>query len=140
MPSKRGGLLNARTVHCPEFVDNERAIVTAGLANEVEAVNQCICRGAVHRHVRGRGAWPLAVARVNVRFGSKADIGEGATDVRFTPKSGHSPTRRCVPKGRSHEVGFTRKLKPYFSKIDFAVRERRNDRYCAASDAVNATG
>jgi len=22
------------------------------------------------------------------RFGSKADIGEGATDVRFTPKSG----------------------------------------------------
>jgi len=26
----------------------------------------------------------------NVRFGSKADIGEGATDVRFTPKSGHS--------------------------------------------------
>src|SRR5262249_1989881 len=23
-----------------------------------------------------------------VRFGSKADIGEGATDVRFTPKSG----------------------------------------------------
>src|SRR6516164_1022114 len=25
----------------------------------------------------------------NVRFGSKADIGEGASDVRFTPKSGH---------------------------------------------------
>jgi hypothetical protein len=25
----------------------------------------------------------------NVRFGSKADIGEGPTDVRFTPKSGH---------------------------------------------------
>jgi|SRR6516162_10777969 len=24
-----------------------------------------------------------------VRFGSEADIGEGATDVRFTPKSGH---------------------------------------------------
>jgi hypothetical protein len=23
------------------------------------------------------------------RFGSKADIGEGATDVRFTSKSGH---------------------------------------------------
>jgi len=47
------------------------------------------------------------------------------------------------PKGRGHEVGLTRKLKPYFSKIDFAVRERRNDRYCTASDlafAVNATG
>src|SRR6516162_2110339 len=27
--------------------------------------------------------------RPNVRFGSKADIGEGATDVRFTPESGH---------------------------------------------------
>jgi hypothetical protein len=25
----------------------------------------------------------------HVRFGSKADIGEGPTDVRFTPKSGH---------------------------------------------------
>jgi hypothetical protein len=25
----------------------------------------------------------------DVRFGSKADIGEGATDVRFTPGSGH---------------------------------------------------
>jgi tripartite-type tricarboxylate transporter receptor subunit TctC len=25
----------------------------------------------------------------HVRFGSKADIGEGGTDVRFTPKSGH---------------------------------------------------
>jgi hypothetical protein len=31
----------------------------------------------------------------NVRFGSKADIEEGATDVRFTPKSGH--TRRFRP-------------------------------------------
>ena len=29
------------------------------------------------------------VKRAHVRFGSKADIGEGATDVRFTPKSGH---------------------------------------------------
>jgi len=29
----------------------------------------------------------------NVRFGSKADIGEGATDVRFTPKSGHGSAR-----------------------------------------------
>jgi hypothetical protein len=25
----------------------------------------------------------------DVRFGSKADIGEGAIDVRFTPESGH---------------------------------------------------
>ena len=26
---------------------------------------------------------------LNVRFGSKADIGGGAADVRFTPESGH---------------------------------------------------
>jgi hypothetical protein len=26
---------------------------------------------------------------LTVRFGSKADIGEGAIDVRFTPKTGH---------------------------------------------------
>src|SRR5262249_2619159 len=32
----------------------------------------------------------------DVRFGSKADIGEGATDVRFTPKSGHwNSAARC---------------------------------------------
>jgi hypothetical protein len=29
-------------------------------------------------------------SRPNVRFGSKADIGETATDVRFTPKSRHA--------------------------------------------------
>ena len=28
----------------------------------------------------------------DVRFGSKADIGEGATDVRFTPESGDPHT------------------------------------------------
>src|SRR6516162_7695297 len=36
--------------------------------------------------------WPCASQRrpaADVRFGSKADIGEGAIDVRFTPKSGH---------------------------------------------------
>jgi hypothetical protein len=41
------------------------------------------------------------------------------------------------------EVGFTRNLKPYFSKTDFAVCVRKNDKYCTASDlafAVNATG
>jgi hypothetical protein len=27
--------------------------------------------------------------RRDVRFGSKADIGEGAVNVRFTPESGH---------------------------------------------------
>jgi hypothetical protein len=29
------------------------------------------------------------VLKANVRFGSKADMGKGATDVRFTPESGH---------------------------------------------------
>jgi hypothetical protein len=43
----------------------------------------------------------------------------------------------------NHEDGFTRKLKPYFSKTDFAVCVRKNDKYCTAFDlafAVNATG
>src|SRR4029077_4735849 len=29
----------------------------------------------------------------NVRYGSKADIGDNSGDVRFTPKSGHSAAR-----------------------------------------------
>ena len=33
----------------------------------------------------------------NVRFGSKADIGLAAADVRFTPKSGHRPARWQCP-------------------------------------------
>jgi hypothetical protein len=38
-----------------------------------------------------------------------------------------------VPKGRSHEVGFTKKLKPYFSKTDFAVWVCKNEKYRTAS-------
>ena len=30
---------------------------------------------------------------INVRFGSKADVTASTCDVRFTPESGHSPTR-----------------------------------------------
>ena len=33
----------------------------------------------------------------NVRFVSKADIGEGATDVHFTPKGRHSLERQAYP-------------------------------------------
>ena len=33
---------------------------------------------------RDWGRWPL-----NVRFGSKADMGLAAVDVRYSPKSGH---------------------------------------------------
>jgi len=42
-----------------------------------------------------------------------------------------------------HEVGLIRKLKPYFSKTDFAVCVRKNEKYRAASGlafALNATG
>ena len=42
-----------------------------------------------------------------------------------------------------HEVGFTRKLKPYFSKTDFAVWVCKNEKYRTASDLafpLNATG
>jgi hypothetical protein len=39
-----------------------------------------------HHHLRGQ---PL-----NVRFGSKADIGLAPFDVRFTPESGHGPAGR----------------------------------------------
>jgi hypothetical protein len=35
-----------------------------------------------------RKIW-TGIAMTNVRFGSKADIGEGAANVRFPPKSGH---------------------------------------------------
>jgi hypothetical protein len=37
--------------------------------------------------------------RADVRFGSKADIGLAAADVRFTPKSGH---QRRQPSQGSH--------------------------------------
>ena len=36
----------------------------------------------------------------HVRFGSKADIGEGATDVRFTPESGQSEPARVLPSAQ----------------------------------------
>jgi hypothetical protein len=42
-----------------------------------------------------------------------------------------------------HEVGFTRKLKPYFSKTDFAVWVCKNEKYRTGSGlafALNATG
>src|SRR5262249_218321 len=41
----------------------------------------------------------------DVRFGSKADIGEGATDVRFTPNSGHRTGPHHL-RGRPHRVIF----------------------------------
>jgi hypothetical protein len=34
--------------------------------------------------------------RVNVRFGSKADIGASVKDVRFTPKSGHEGSTEAL--------------------------------------------
>ena len=40
----------------------------------------------------------------NVRFGSKADVGERLDDVRFTPKSGHwNSIEECGLMQRSKE-------------------------------------
>ena len=48
--------------------------------------------------------------RSNVRFGSKADIAECETNVRFTPKSGHSLRRLerplCARSGLMHRSNF----------------------------------
>jgi hypothetical protein len=39
--------------------------------------------------VRKKASGEACCTLTNVRFGSKADIGEGFCDVCFTPKSGH---------------------------------------------------
>ena len=49
--------------------------------DRVGAVGGCAAVSAT-QDVMGRSS-------ADVRFGSKADIREGTTDVRFTPKSGH---------------------------------------------------
>src|SRR6516225_2200167 len=70
----------------------------------------------------------------------KADIDCASRDVRFVPKADIGAIRSASGQKRIH---FTRKLKPYLSKTDFAGCVRKNDKYCAASDlafAVNATG
>jgi hypothetical protein len=58
---------------------------------------------------------------LDVRFGSKADIGQGSTDVRFTPKSEHYRSANkcplCAKSGHS------------------AVRRKR--RYSITSSASN---
>ena len=44
--------------------------------------------------IRGRGPVPTGVTmRLNVRYGSLADITEHSRHVRFTPKSGHWAAR-----------------------------------------------
>ena len=68
----------------------------------------------------------------------KADIAEHHRHVRFVPIADIR-----LGQKRVHEVVFTRKLKPYFSKTDFAVCVHKNDKYRTAPDlafAVNATG
>jgi hypothetical protein len=42
-------------------------------------------------------------SRAHVRCGSKADIEEGATDVRFTPESGHWNSADKCPLSRREE-------------------------------------
>ena len=55
----------------------------------------------------------------------KADIETRSRDVRFLPKADIRATGRCGLQG-GHEVGFTKKLKPYLSKTDLAVCVRKN--------------
>jgi hypothetical protein len=43
----------------------------------------------------------VARTRLDVRFGSKADMRASQHDVRFTPKSGHFGARRCPQKQAS---------------------------------------
>ena len=49
-------------------------------------------------------------ARVNVRFGSKADMAARPRDVRFTPESGHCGTRAPVDR----EINFNRDKRSFF--------------------------
>jgi hypothetical protein len=85
---------------------------------------------------RGR-AWVQAQVDdrpANVRFGSKADVTLLNFDVRFTPKSGHSPTRsgcllwaisrlmRCSEKGYSMtSSAISRKSREIVRRSAFAV-------------------
>ena len=56
--------------------------------------------GSKDYHIFGPGIVPFVAPkrdRNHVRFGSKADIAAPPTNVRFTPKSGHPPTRLECP-------------------------------------------
>ena len=73
----------------------------------------------------------------NVRFGSKADIGEGVTHVRFTPKSGHwnSPAEcpLCAKSGHEralfdHLVGNGERARRY-SEAKLFGRSKIDDQF-----------
>ena len=76
-------------------------------------------------------------------LGQKRTFGYVRVMSALPPKADIRAIRSAFRAEAIQEVGFTRKLKPYFSKTDFAVCVRKNDKYCTASDlafAVNATG
>ena len=123
-------------------------------------ISSCSGSGA-HRFTKGSGLRRLAM-QLRQGFASR-EIGFGnqvaqSLGINVTPKNGHldsvAECPLCANSGHwrdterpsveaIQEVGFTRKLKPYFSKIDFAVCVRKNEKYCSASGlafALNATG
>ena len=70
-------------------------------------VFQVIDRGMCRRSP-AMAIMPFEPARENVRFGSKADIGKGATDLRFTLKADIARWHRevcCVPESDIHQRG-----------------------------------
>src|SRR6516162_8067914 len=70
----------------------------------------------------------LARGFANVRFGSKADIGEGATDVRFTPESGHwnsvAECSLCAKSGHRHRPAVRFPLTAFHRETVWSVEIR----------------
>ena len=73
------------------------------LPGTISAAFEVRAKTAKARSISPSVAWRDGnLARLNVRFGSKADIGLAPADVRFTPKSGHQafmstrPSTFCI--------------------------------------------
>jgi len=77
-------------------------LAALGDSADLMSINTVALRGRIPRPTTSLSQ-PISEERTqyvriaNVRFGSKADIGEGATDVRFTPKRGHAAAERAAP-------------------------------------------
>jgi hypothetical protein len=86
--------------------------------------------GAIAYHSAKSGRPRLCVTAIrslNVRFGSKADIGSPPVDVRFTPKSGHCETSSsrplCATNGLTHR--HKRSILFWLSDGSYAVKISR---------------
>jgi hypothetical protein len=62
--------------------------------------------------------------RFKVRYGSLADIRERIRDVRFTPKSGHSPTAVLCPRSATSEFVETDAVEKLWTSKLRAFRNR----------------